>query len=261
MHPERIKELKTFAWHEWILLIAFVGLVGYQVYRGFTNDLTYMSHDDALYTTMANDALTTGRMALIDAYTGEATSLNMQRAIQTSLIFPAYMTAFSGINVATMEHTVQYIQMILLAYTIYVFIAGELFEKRENQLIFLVILATFFIFGYHSHYSLTFRLLGPNYQGKAVLAVSMTPLIFAFLLKALEESYDWKKGMMLFILSLASMSLTNWSSGTLAVIIILPIILSFFRKERSWKHFLYIPWALIMPVVFVALYGLYEFAV
>lgn len=253
---ERIKTWEKPHWHEWILLTVFIAAVTVQIYHGFASDLTYMAADDAVYVTMANDALTADYMATVDPYTGAAAGINMTRAFQTSLYFPAYLTALSGISVAVMEHTVQYIQLIILAYTVYIYLAGELFEKRENRLAFLAFVAVFYIFGFHSIYSLSFRLLGPNYQGKAILAVSVTPLVFAILLHILKEPYSMRNGLVLFIPSLAAISLTLWGTGTMAVIVTVPVLLSLICRKRNWKHLWYILWGVTAPLAFTALYSI-----
>lgn len=244
-----------FNWLEWILLIAFFATIGLQIVRGFTYDITYMSYDDAVYTVEAVDAMDIDGIGVVNSFTGVGGIVpNMKRGIQTSLVFPSYLSIISDVSVTIMEHTIQYVQMIVLSYAANLFLAGELFKKRENVLIFMLIISVFYIFGYHSHYSLTFRLLGPNYQGKAILAVSLTPVILTLLLKMLNEPYRWKAGVLLFILSLSAVSLTLWGIGTIAVIVTMPVFLSLFRKESTWKHLLYVVWGCIGPACFFAYY-------
>lgn len=239
-------------WHEWILLVVFFAMFCIQVRHGLVSDLTVMAADDSYYIAFANDTIRTDLMGLTDPYTGVATALNMQRVIQTSLLFPSYLALLSGIPVATIAHTVQYIQLLFLAYSIYIFLSGELFDKRENRLAFLAFVSIFYIFGFHSIYSLSFRLLGPNYQGKAILAVSLTPLILAILIHILKEPYRNRYGVMLLFLSTAAVSLTLWGTGTILVIVTIPVLLSLIRKKRDWRHLLYIPWSMVIPAVFVA---------
>lgn len=249
---------EKFLWFEWIFATLFLVSFSIQIIRGFTYDLTYMSYDDSHYTTYATDALQADYVGLVDAYTGIAGPLNVHRAIQTSLVFPSYLSVISGVSVVTIEHTVQYVQLIVLAYSIYFYMADELFNKRENKLLFIAFISVFYFFGYHSHYSLTFRLLGPNYQGKAILAVSLTPLVFIFLIKKLSEPYEWKSGVLFFLFSLSAVSLTLWGVGTMLAIVTIPVILSLFRKERQWKHLYYLLWGLIAPFGFVSYFILYK---
>lgn len=252
---------KIYTWFEWMLFLVFIASLAIQIIRGFTYDITYMSFDDAVYTAYAKDAVESNYIGIVDPYIGEGGFLDNLRAIQTSLVFPAYLSVVSGVSIASIEHTVQYIQSIVLAYSIYIYMADELFEKRENKLFFISFVSLFYIFGYHSHYSLTFRLLGPNYQGKAVLAVSLTPLIFNFWTRMLSEPYQWKAGLLLFLYSLAAVSLTLWGAGTMLVIVAIPIVLSLFRKGRQWKYLLYILWGCIAPLGFVGYYLLCRYAV
>ena len=258
------KFLKTHekeSWFTWLLILVVVITISIQVIRGFTYDISYMSYDDAEYTTYAEDALESNLVGLIDPYTGEGIKANYKRIVQSSLVFPAYISGLSGIPVTTVEHTIQYIQFVLLAYSIYYYMASELFANIESRLLFITIISVFYMFGYHSHYSLTFRLLGPNYQGKAVLAVSLTPLVFVILTKKLSEPFQWKVGFLLVLFSLAAVSLTLWGVGTMLVIIPIPVILSLFRKERQGKHLLYIFFGTVIPLGYLGYYVLAKYAI
>ena len=94
-----------------------------------------------------------------------------------------------------------------------------------------------------------------------MLAVSLTPLVLTMMAKKLVEPYQWKVGVLLLLLSLAAVSLTLWGTGTMAVIVTIPVLLSLFRKERDWKHLLYILWGCAAPAGFVLVFLLYRFAV
>ena len=257
----KLGAVKSFFWYDWLLLVAVLAVIGIQVVRGFTYDITNRSYDDATYTVQAMDALASDYIGMIDSYTGVAGTLNMDRVFQTYLFFPAWLTSISGISLATMEHSILYVQLLLLAYLIYTWIAGEFFQNRMNQLIFLLLIAVFYIYGYHTIYSLTYRLLGPNYQGKAVLTVSLTPLVLTIMIQILNRSYQWRNGLLLFLLSMAAASLTLMGTGTMVVIVTIPVIISLFRKERNWKHLLYILWSSVAPAGFVFVYVLYKYAV
>ena len=239
---------------EWVMLIGFLLLLGLQIAGGVTYDITYMSYDDATYTVFAVDAIDTGRVGMVLPYTGEASGLEVLRCMQTSLLFPAYLSVVSGLPVAVVVHTAQYIQSVLLSYCICSYMATELFNRRENQLLFLLFVSILYIFGYHSHYSLAFRLLGPNYQGKAVLAVSLSPLILTIYTRKLAEPYDRRVGVLLLLLSLSGIALTLWSVGTIIVICTLPVCLSLIWKGRDWRYLRYILWSVVMPTGAVLLY-------
>ncbi len=257
--PSRIGAAK-FSVFEIIYLCAFLAVLGVQIVRGFTYDLTYMSLDDATYTVIAEQALEGQGLGVVSADTGQAIVLDLKYGLPAWLYYPALLAFLSGLSVTTVAHTIQYVQLILLAYAVYWYLSGLLFENRQNRLIFMLFLALIYWYGHHSHYSLTFRLLGPNYQGKAVLAVSLTPLVLALLIKKLNEPYQWRFFWLLFLLSIAACSLTFWGAGTLIVVLALPILISLFFKGRDFKHLLYILGGSVIPANIAALFFIINYA-
>lgn len=240
-------------------LTVFLGLLCWQMYNGFSRDMTVWSYDDAAYVTYAADTIRFNAIQTIDPYTGIAIPFNAFRALQGWLCFPAFLSAITDISVAAMERTVLETFDILLAYMVYAYMASVLFEKKDNGLIFLILLSVLHVYGWYSQYSVTFRLLGPNYQGKAVLAVSLFPLLFTLLIQMLEKAYSRKAGLLLMLLSAAATSLTMFGAVTVMLNTTLVVGLSVFRRERQWKHLWYIPWGVSLPALYCGLYFLYKF--
>lgn len=256
------KEICSIKWYEWIYMTVFFIVVAVQIIRGFTFDITYMSYDDASYVTIASDAIETDRLGVTDYYTGASKIwVDIQRFLPAFFYFPAYLSKLSGISVSAVVHTALYIYFIVLAYIIYWYLACELFQNRDNRLIFMLFTALFYWFGYHSHYSLTFRILGPNYQGKAVLAISLTPLLLTVLKGVLWYPYQRSEGFLLLLLSIAGISLTMWGTGTVIVVIAVPVALSLIRKGRDWKNILYIIYGCATPVLVIGLFFCYRYMV
>ncbi len=256
-----IKRIKKVMPTELVYFVALICIISIQIIRSFTYDISYMSYDDYGYIGWGTDAVQSNALLNISELTGTAEPIDIKRALQTSLIFVSYLSEVSKVSVVTMAHTVQRVQYTLLCYIISWYVAGELFQKRENRFIFVLIIALFYWFGYHSHYSLTFRLLGPNYQGKAVVAVSLTPLLLLILSSKLKEKINCKIGFLLLLLSISATALSLWGAGTIIFIAGIPIILSMFQKERKWRNLLYIPWACTFPIFSILLNYLYNFAV
>lgn len=256
--PLKIGRLSVF---EILYLCAFLAVLSLQVCRGFTYDLTYMSLDDATYTVMAQQALAGQGLGIVDPATGEATVLNLKYGLPAWLYYPALLSYCSGFSVAAVAHTLQYVQLILLAYTVYWYLSGLLFDDRQNRLIFMLLIALFYWYGYHSHYSLTFRLLGPNYQGKAVVAVSLTPLVFALLIRKLKEPFSRPFFWLLLFLGAAACSLSFWGAGTFLVILALPILISLLIKGRDSRHLLYVVSGSAVPALTAALFFVSKYAV
>lgn len=239
--------------YETVYCVVFVGLLLFQLYMAIFMDPTYMIYDDASYTVYSSDALATDYMFITNPFTGLFSQLNF-RSIQSSLLFPAYIARLTGMPVTTVDHTFSYAQNIILAYGCYVFMAEDLFKMRENRYIFLIILSVVYIFGYHSHYSMTFRLLGPNSQGKAILAVTLVPMLFVLFRKWFTRPYQRQKGVFLFFLSDSACALSLMGTAYVLAIVVLLTLLSQFRKERVRKHLLYALWAGVMPCVYLGAY-------
>lgn len=238
---------------EIIYCVTFIGLLLFQVYMVIVMDPTTMTYDDAGYTAFSSDALATDYMFITNPITGMFTQLGF-RAIQSSLLFPAYITRMTGMPVTMVERTFSYALNLLLAYGCYIYMAEDLYKKRENRYIFLILLSVIYIFGYHSHYSMTFRLLGPNSQGKAILAVTMVPLLFVLLRKWLNRPYRWQCGLFLLLLGDAACALSLMGMAYVPAIVVLLSLLSLFREKRRWKHLLYALWASVMPCAYLGVY-------
>ncbi len=251
----------TFSGGEYLYLIIFLVLLGWQMYNGLVLDPTYWTYDDAGYIGYAADALRFDKMQVVNESTGLAQNplTNATRLIQSSLYFPAMLSFFSAVPVTTMERTILEVYNIMLAYTVYAYMASVIWEKKENGLIFLIILSVLHIYGYYSQYSITFRLLGPNYQGKAVLAASLVPFLFTYLIQILQDGYDRKSGAFLLIVSAAAVSLTLFGVPAMMMNSVLVIVLSIFRKQNNRRYLLYIPWACALPVIYGCIYFIYRY--
>lgn len=234
--------------------IIAVGLISWQVYNMIYLDIGYWSSDDATYGAMANDAITYDTLFHNDAFTGVAGVLYIQRAMQTFVVYPAFLSYISSFPVATVNHTILGVYYLLLAYSVYAFLGKIIFGKIENILIFLIVLSILYIFGLYSIYSQTYRLLGPSTQGKAVLAVSFFPLIFSLLITKLEEDYNHKFGIVLLLLSFATASMTLFGTITMIGNITVPIIFSLFKKERKWGNLRYVLWGAVCPAIYCCIY-------
>ena len=246
------KKLKLTV-YEIIYCTVLIGLLVYQFYMAIVMDPTYMTYDDATYTVYSSDALATDYMFITNPQTGMYTQLGF-RSIQSSLLFPAYITRMTGMPVTTVERTFSYALNLLLAYGCYAYMAEDLYRKRENRFIFLILLSLIYIFGYHSHYSMTFRLLGPNSQGKAILAVTLVPMLFVLMRKWLDKPYQGRYGFLLFLLGDSACALSLMGMAYVPAIVVLLTVISLFRKKRQWGHAVYALCAGAMPATYLGTY-------
>ena len=125
----------------------------------------------------------------------------------------------------------------------------------------MMILSILYIYGNYSIYSPTFRLLGPNYQGKAVLAVLFFPMLFSMMIERLERPFHKRFGYLLCLLSEAACSLTLFGAVTMIVNVTTPTVLLLFSEKHHWKRLWYIVWAGAFPLINIGIFFLYKIAV
>ena len=236
----------------------FAILLGIQICNACRLDTTYMSYDAAIYVSYAGDAVYSDRLLMLHPDTGLFMGFDPHRAMQAYIFFPAFLSLFSSIPVTVMCRTILEMYNIVLAYVTYGYLGKVIFKERENVLIFLIVMCVLSIFGYYSHYSVTFRILGPNYQGKAVLAVSFFPLLFALFIQKLGKRYDLRFGVLLMLMSAAAVSLSMFGAVTMIVNSVIVILLGVVRQSDRWKKLLYVPWACVLPSLCISVFLLYK---
>lgn len=247
------KLYREWSGYEWIYLIAFLVLLGIQVYGAIFYFSTIYSVDDATYIAIGSSAIAKNDLYEINPYTGIYYPLEIKRVFQSSLIFYAYLAKVINVSVPTVAHTVLNTVLLLMAYCVYGIMAKDLFKKRDDQLIFLIFISLFFLFGNYTNYSHSFRLLATLWQGKAILAVILTPLLFILMRRILSEHYHWKYGLLLMILSASAVSLSLMGIATIFFVVVILTVL-FALYNRNCRLLLYIIWACIIPGVIGAAY-------
>lgn len=235
-------------------LVIFLCILAYQLWNAVTLDRTAMSHDDSVYVALANDALTQNALFQQEPLTGLGASFNIHRAMQSSVIFPSFLTYVSGVSVVIMSHTILDIYYLLLAYIVYAFLGSMLFKRIEDILVFLIIMAVLLIFGNFSMYSPSMRLLGLNYVGKAILAVVFFPFLFALLVNGLSQRYCVAFGVTLLLLSVAACGLTLFGTVTMVGNVTMAVGLSMLFSGIDLKKTRYILWSAVMPVFYAGVY-------
>jgi len=244
--------------YELTFLLVFIVLLLYQLYYAFFFSRTYMADDG--YVAFSSAAYETNYINLTDLHTGIYNTHDyiwLQRVIQAFNYFPAYLAYISGVNSSIIAHTVLYVFIVFWAYMVYYIIANQLFKKLDEQMIFLSFICLLYIWGYHSHYSLAFRLLGPNDSGKAVLAVVFTPFCLTVLYEVIKNGYRRDKGIQLSVLSASACAFSLGGVYTFFAVLASIVIISFINN-RNPKILLYLLWGGIIPIIIVAYYLSYK---
>lgn len=254
----KVKEyFATFTVYEWIYFVALLGLMGLQLYYAIFYDVGNFRSDDGTYVVFSSAAIHDDGFFLTDVVSGKYTKVfDYKYGLCAIYYFYTYVAVITGLGPAIIEQTVCAALFLLMAYGACLMLSKILFEKdedRDNRMIFLILLSLVFIFGYHSTYSLSFRLLGPVWQGKAVLAVIVTPFLLAIFSWFQWEGITKERLLFCIVISLAAISLTL---GGVIVLGVIPGILGVIELIRSKKvkNLLYLPAMWLLPVMVMMIY-------
>ena len=238
-----------------IYIVAFAALLIVQLYFAFAYEINEWSYDDYDYVVNSQDTITTDTIAYVNYVNGEMPYTAEKRAVTAWPTYIAYLARVSGFEVTTVCHTILPVILLLIAYLVYYYIAKFIFKDYENRFIFLVLFSVANIFGLHSHYSSTFRLLGAIWQGKAVLTTIAIPFIIIYLFEIYKEKFDKHKIMPLMMVSLGAASLTTMAALliTLAVILVWLVMGIYLRKIADLRYLIASLFGVIYLVIFYVL--------
>ncbi len=230
-----------------IYVIMAIGLVFYQVYKTVVSDMTYNAADDYIYISFSNAAVYNDKIGMTNALGNYAIQNGPKYMLQTNIWFIAYLAKICGLPVTLIAHTVYPVFLLLLSYLAVYMLSTKIFSNIENRMIFMILVSILYIYGFYSMYSVTFRLLGPIWQGKAILATFFLPLLLYMCIEALQQNYHYTYGISFLICSVASVSMSLGGIITMMAVMGIIIFLTLLSKERCWKHILYMLWGWSYP--------------
>lgn len=174
-----------------ILWILFAAAVIFQIVMAVTH--TSFDGDDAYYVTQSLIAQQTDRMYTLLPYTGQSSALDVRHALAVLPMWEAFVARFSGVHATVFAHTVSPVLWIPFFYLVCGLLGGALLkEKKEMLPVFLTIVCFFQIFGNVSIYTAETFFLTRTWQGKAVMAGAVVPLVF-WVFTWLFEQYGEKR--------------------------------------------------------------------
>lgn len=144
--------------------------------------------DDSEFVAISTTAVETNTLFRYDAYTGQVwENIAAKRLVAPfSLLIAAYSKLLAT-HPAIMSHTVLPVFLIVFAYLVYGMLARYLFPKsQKQQSMFLLFVQLLLMFGAYSTRAIGSMLLLRIWQGKAVFASVMLPLIFYQMLNILD---------------------------------------------------------------------------
>ncbi len=169
-----VQSVKRFPLCIWAQVILILGQV--LIYLRYQ----YANADDAFYVASASTSLATDTVFAYNPYTGTAyTKLPARYVLSPFHAFTAAAAKVTGLHPAMMAHVVFMIVFLLLAYAVYALLGRLLLGRdMEKTGYFLLIVSALQIFSAYSERTGGLFLLIRLWQGKAVLAGVLLPLVF-----------------------------------------------------------------------------------
>ncbi|SFN77634.1 hypothetical protein SAMN04487831_103248 [Pseudobutyrivibrio sp. UC1225] len=192
-----------------IYFLAFMAVLVLQLYMAYGYEVNEWSYDDYDYVVSSKDTITYDALSYVNIIDGTMPNTLEKRLAYSWDSYIAMLSKVSGFEVTTVCHTILPVLFLLIAYSVYYYIAQFIFEKTDDRLIFLLILSFAYIFGLYSHYSVTFRLLGAIWQGKAVLTVIAIPFFTMYLIKSYSSTLSNGRILPIIAISMGASSLTS----------------------------------------------------
>lgn len=250
----------------------FLVLLGFQLYMAFTR--ASFDGDDAFYVVESLLAQQAEVMNTILPYTGVTTKLEFRHAMAVFTMWIGFLARESGIHATIVSHTLLPFVLIPTVYLIYLEIGRILLrDKRESLPVFMVITALLVMFGNTSIYTAETFFMMRTWQGKAMVANFILPLILWIFLWLFEDcrkpGFLWREEtgnvrftrnsawIMLFLVNMASgvMSSMGIMFGG-ALVGALGLLLLIYTKDLRVLPKMVL--ALIPDVIYLALYLLYR---
>ncbi len=251
---------RSFSKYEWIYFIIMVGLLLVQVYYTVFYHFGRFRSDDGTYTVISSSAIYNDGFFLTSLVEGKYSRIIPAKYGFCGLyIFYAYASLITRLGVPVITQTLFSAILILMAYGACYLLSRLAFwgvKKRDDRMIFISLVSIAFLFGLYSQYSLTYRLLGAIWQGKAILAVFITPYLLALLPQLFKIRRTGISILYVSMVSLAAISLTI--GGTIVMIVITGVLVALnLIESKNVKALLYLPAACAFPLVDVVLYMFY----
>lgn len=245
-----IRNSSIFFWYAVILILMQMAIVA--VYAHF-------DADDAFYVATAVTSVETDTIFSVNAYTGLAYRTIESRSRYILSPFPVFLAVISqlcgGLHPSIVAHTIFPPVFLVLTYTILYQLGRRWFpDDSRRRGIFLMLTAVLSSFTSFSAYnSGSFQMIR-IWQGKAVLAAAMIPLLIYLSLSIIMEEkpeYPWY---FLFMINLGCCLLSSMGimlSPLILGIFFLLSILRFHSLNRVWKGLLCCIPSLILGVVYI----------
>lgn len=214
----------------------------------------HLDEDDARWLAEANDALVTGDMMTRNYNTGEyiGSFCNVNDVSSPWPMMFSICSRLLNVSTSVFSHTVYSPIQVILMYGVYWLIAGELFEKQEAKLTFLLSVAIINLFYAGTGYTQSAFALVRIWQGKATVAAVIIPLLM-YLFVCINKRNKTEDWIMVMIAAYAVCLMSGMGISLSAIMIGVYGIYNIFAYQ-NWKRIIHWVAAMLPSVVFALIH-------
>lgn len=169
-------------------------------------------------------------------------------------MFMAIVSKLSGIAPAVLSHTYAPFFLTLLCYAVYALMGQALLgDDWEKTFLFLIFLSVLHLSGYTSTHTLASMLLLRIWQGKALCAGFMIPLMLYLFYQIMQKDYNRRWLILLYVVSTGACLLSGIGIVIMPIMLFLYGVLDFIY-HRAWRKTLTIWMAAVPCGIFLVYY-------
>ena len=219
-----------------LLSLLCILIIGFQIYQYVF--YTHVDDDDAFYVGTATTSIQTNSLYKYSSTTGAEDG--EQHLMRYRLgPFPLYLAIISSvinIHPAIVAHVVFPIIFVPLVYCIYYLLGNYIFkENKKFTLLFIILISVLQIWGNYSVRTTEAFFLFRIWQGKALLAAMILPLIWLIFFKANDDNFNFITCFLLFLTILAGNLLTTMGIG-IPPITLMALVLAYEISKINFKN-------------------------
>ncbi len=189
--------------------------------------------DDNYFLGIANTSLSTNTLFQFDAYTGQkAAAFPLRYVFSPFPVFLGSLSELTGIHPTILAHTILPIVFILLAYIIVRDIAECIWDNEDRAMLFCFVMAFLNFFGNYSIYTTSSFLLFRIWQGKAIVASVILPLLILWFLN--EDRRGIREFCLLLVIVLAGCGVSSMGIVLQLLLLFAFGVVAVFRKKWLW---------------------------
>ncbi|MCR5187279.1 MAG: hypothetical protein K6D97_09280 [Clostridia bacterium] len=215
------------------LTIAAVILIGIQIYV----PTVYMHEDDddIFYVGTAVTSLYENSMFKVNPRIGEDVGIEWKYVLGPFPLYNAVISRLIHIHPTITAHTILPGAFILLCYSVLYLLAKRLFRDDTNSVVlFLVFMSLINIFGNYSIRTPSTFLLFRIWQGKAMLANYIIPMVW--LLWLMQEDEENRFSYVLYVIAVFAATFTTTMGMIFVPLILCVLALIRFIQDRNFKR-------------------------